>query len=52
MTTEKNETPAAEEPENPWAFLESPPKEEPERKDVLRVPITLVLKPETEEKPE
>ena len=37
MTTEKNETPAAKEPENPWAFLESPPKEEPEQKDVLRV---------------
>ena len=33
----KNEVPAAEEPENPWAFLVSPPKEEPERKDVLRV---------------
>ena len=31
------EAPAAEEPENPWAFLESPPKEEPEQKDVLRV---------------
>ena len=30
-------TPAAEEPKNPWAFLESPPKEEPEHKDVLRV---------------
>ena len=37
MTTEKNETPAATEPENPWAFLDSPPKEEPEQKDVLRV---------------
>jgi hypothetical protein len=29
---------AAEEPKNPWAFLESPPKEEPKRDpDVLRV---------------
>ena len=38
MTTEKNETPAATEPKNPWAFLESPPKEEPKRDpDVLRV---------------
>ena len=38
MTTEKNDTPPAKEPENPWAFLESPPKEEPERDpDVLRV---------------
>ena len=37
MTTEKNEFPAPKEPENPWAFLESPPKEEPEREDILRV---------------
>ena len=37
MTTKKNKMTASEEPENPWAFLESPPKEEPERKDVLRV---------------
>ena len=37
MTPEKNEDPAGKEPENPWAFLVSPPKEEPERKDVLRV---------------
>ena len=37
MTPEKNEAPAGKEPENPWAFLESPPKEEPERKDVLRL---------------
>ena len=37
MKPEKNEAPAGKEPENPWAFLESPPKEEPERKDVLRL---------------
>ena len=38
MTTEeKNETPAAKEPENPWAFLESPPKEALESEDVLRL---------------
>lgn len=38
MTTEKNESPAPREPENPWAFLESPPKEEPEHDDdVLRL---------------
>lgn len=37
MTREKNEAPAGKEPENPWAFLVSPPKEEPERKDVLRL---------------
>ena len=37
MTEEKNETPAAKEPENPWAFLESPPKEAPESEDVLRL---------------
>ena len=37
MTTEKNETPAAEEPENPWAFLESPPKEPEHDDDVLRL---------------
>ena len=37
MTTETNETPPAEDPKNPWAFLESPPKEEPEREDILRV---------------
>ena len=38
MTTKKNKTSRLEDPENPWAFLvESPPKEEPERKDVLRV---------------
>ena len=38
MTTEeKNETPAAKEPENPWAFLESPAKEVPESEDVLRL---------------
>lgn len=38
MTTEKKDTPAAEkEPENPWEFLESPPEEEPEREDVLRL---------------
>ena len=38
MTEEKNESPAAKEPENPWAFLESPPKEEPDRDpDVLRL---------------
>ena len=37
MKPEKNEAPAGKEPENPWAFLVSPPKEEPERKDVLRV---------------
>ena len=36
MTPEKNEAPAGKEPENPWAFLESPPKEEPEKKDILR----------------
>ena len=32
-----DEGPAGKEPENPWAFLESPPKDEPEQKDVLRV---------------
>ena len=37
MTTEKNETPAAKEPENPWAFLESPREEPPEHEDVLRL---------------
>ena len=37
MTEEKNETPAPEEPKNPWAFLESPPKEPPESEDVLRL---------------
>ena len=37
MKPEKNEAPAGKEPENPWAFLESPPKDEPEQKDVLRV---------------
>ena len=38
MTTEeKNETPAAKEPENPWAFLESPPKEPEHDDDVLRL---------------
>ena len=37
MTTEKNETPAAKEPENPWAFLESPREEPPESEDVLRL---------------
>ena len=37
MTPENNEAPAGKEPENPWAFLVSPPKEEPERKDVLRL---------------
>ena len=37
MTPEKNDAPAGKEPENPWAFLESPPKDEPERKDILRV---------------
>ena len=37
MKPEKNEDPAGKEPENPWAFLESPPKDEPEQKDVLRV---------------
>ena len=37
MTPEKNEAPAEKEPENPWAFLESPPKEAPEQEDVLRL---------------
>ena len=37
MTEEKNETPAPEEPKNPWAYLDSPPKEVPEQKDVLRL---------------
>ena len=37
MTEEKNETPAPEEPENPWAFLESPREEAPESDDVLRL---------------
>ncbi len=37
MTEEKNETPAPEEPKNPWAFLESPREEPPEREDVLRL---------------
>ena len=37
MTTEKNEPPAAKEPENPWAFLESPREEPPEREDVLHL---------------
>ena len=33
-----DEAPAAEkEPETPWAFLESPPKEAPEQEDVLRL---------------
>ena len=33
-----NEAPAGKEPENPWAFLESPPKDEPVRDDdVLRL---------------
>ena len=33
-----DEGPAGKEPENPWAFLESPPKDEPERDDdVLRL---------------
>ena len=32
-----NETPAAKEPENPWAFLESPPKEPEYDDDVLRL---------------
>ena len=37
-TTDEAEAPAVEEPENPWAFLESPPKDEPERDDdVLRL---------------
>lgn len=35
VRTDKSAVP--EEPENPWAFLVSPPKEEPEQKDVLRV---------------
>ena len=35
VRTDKSAAP--EEPENPWAFLVSPPKDEPERKDVLRV---------------
>ena len=37
MTEEKNETPAPEEPKNPWAFLESPREEPPESEDVLRL---------------
>lgn len=37
MTTEKKDTPAAKEPENPWAFLESPREEPPEREDVLHL---------------
>lgn len=37
MTTEKNETPVAEDPENPWAFLESSPKEPEHDDDVLRL---------------
>ena len=37
MTEEKNETPAAKEPKNPWAFLESPREEPPESEDVLRL---------------
>ena len=37
MTEEKNESPAAKEPENPWAFLESPREEPPESEDVLRL---------------
>ncbi len=36
--SQTKEAPAAEDPENPWAFLESPPKDEPERDDdVLRL---------------
>jgi len=31
-----DEGPAGKEPKNPWAFLESPPKDEPEQKDILR----------------
>ena len=37
MTTEKNETPAVEKPENPWAYLDSPPKEPEHDDDVLRL---------------
>ena len=37
MTTEKNETPAPDEPENPWAYLDSPPKEPESADDVLRL---------------
>ena len=37
MTTEKNEAPAGKEPENPWAYLESPPKELEHDDDVLRL---------------
>ena len=37
MTSGKNKTPAPEEPKNPWAFLDSPPKEAPESEDVLRI---------------
>ena len=38
MTEEKNESPAPKEPENPWAFLDSPPREAPDRDpDVLRL---------------
>ena len=37
MTTAKKESPAAKEPENPWAFLESPREEPPEHEDVLRL---------------
>ncbi len=37
MTEEKNETPAPEEPKNPWAFLESPREEPTEREDILHL---------------
>ena len=35
--TRTDEGAAPEEPENPWAFLDSEPEEEPERDDVLRL---------------
>lgn len=37
MTSEKNKIPAPEESKNPWAFLDSPPKEAPESEDILRI---------------
>lgn len=46
MTTEKDEAPAPENPENPWAYLDSPPEEEePERDDdVLRMKDVSLLR--------